>query len=131
MKYIREFNESDPFNEEVWADPIADKLRKELIKKNTVSSIKFANLIEDMPADAPINFYELREYMDGGPNDRGFFVGYVKARNRTEARAIGLLAGLYSDGAAKCTDVYIRMELIKLQKQVDNIINTPTINDYK
>jgi hypothetical protein len=131
MKYIREFNELDPFSEEVWTDPISAKLREILIKKNTTSSIRLANLIEDVSAEAPIKLYELRSYIDGGPNDHGFFVGYVKARSRTEARAIGYLAGLHSDGVSEHSEALVQKELVDLQKRVDNIINMPTIDDYK
>lgn len=33
-----------------------------------------------------MKIYEIREYIDGGPNDRGFLTGYVKARSKEHAR---------------------------------------------
>jgi len=33
-----------------------------------------------------MNIFEIKEYMDGGPNDRGFIVGYTVAGDAKEAK---------------------------------------------
>jgi hypothetical protein len=33
-----------------------------------------------------MKIFEIREYSDGGPNDKGVVIGYVKANNKTDAK---------------------------------------------
>jgi hypothetical protein len=35
-----------------------------------------------------MKIFEKREFTDGGPNDKGFVIGYIKAKSKEEARNI-------------------------------------------
>jgi hypothetical protein len=135
MKYIKEFNETDPYNEEVWenSDPITKKLKEELLQKNTRKGNRLAERLKDYPVDTPLKIYELKNYMDGGLNDSGDHVGYVKARYDDEALAIGYLNGYNADGTGWgiLREEEIQRKLADLQKKVHNILNMPTTDNYK
>ena len=33
-----------------------------------------------------MKIFEIREFIDGGPNDRGFVIGYIESESREELR---------------------------------------------
>ncbi len=97
-------NPLDPYGEESWPPVAMDDAKTKNIKSklDELASKYNFKYEHDRPGynkllkllstseKNDVYIYEVREYQDGGPNDRGYNIGWIKARNKHEARALWL-----------------------------------------
>jgi hypothetical protein len=148
-EYLKEdINPVDPYGEESWEfDDEKTKIIKSKLKELADNhNFKYAHerpeyertlqkLSEGDKKEEKI--YEIREYTDGGPNDRGFRIGWVKARNKEEARSIWAIKKKNISvictggflGFSKYSQAEFDKELNDLKRKLAKMENIPSIEN--
>ncbi len=149
MKSLKKYNtfeskDVDPFGEEIWQDdPITLKIRKllsEKLKLNRHMNQERINTILDNLGDSShedSKVYTITRYVDGGPNDRGNVIGYVKARNVKEAKAIAYIKGFVSIDVFFSGFVEFRLadqididrKIHDLEEKLNKLKNIPSVDE--
>jgi hypothetical protein len=148
-EYIKEelINSVDPYGEESWeyddekTKIIKSKLKELADKYNFKYSHErpaYENILQRLTNGnkGEEKIYEVREYEDGGPNDKGYRVGWVKARNKHEARSIWAIKkknlSIICTGGFLYFMEYSTEEIEKktreLRKRLNDLENMPSIN---
>jgi len=143
-------NPLDPYGEESWPPVAMDDAKTKTIKSKLdemASKHKFKyrherpsynDLLKDLSTGEKndVYIYEVREYEDGGPCDRGHNIGWIKARNKHEARALWVIktknfvhvwSGYVGFSRTNQADFYRELETLK--KKVEKMENIPGIDD--
>lgn len=60
--------------------------------------------------------FEIKEYMDGGPNDKGVTIGFIKAETKEKAKIKAKITNGFKDAVLIDEELYNRRKLEAKQK---------------
>lgn len=130
----------DPYNEEIWGDDeitkkIKEALKNKLKQNKYLTQERIDNVVNSITTENnTYKYYNIKVYTDGGPNDRGDTIGYVRARSKKEAKVVAYLNNLASKDiiftgffeAQIISEEIINKEIEKLEKSLNALKNIPS-----